>query len=55
LAAYDIGLRVRLPISQHELGFSAAYGAQQFDIDDGATDPDPASPFVPPAGQVSRA
>jgi hypothetical protein len=41
LSAYDIGLRVRLPISQHELGFSAAYGQQQFDIDDGVTDPDP--------------
>ena len=41
LSAYDIGLRVRLPINQHELGFSAAYGQQQFDIDDGVTDPDP--------------
>ncbi len=42
LTAYDVGLRVRLPINEHELGFSAGYGAQQFEIDDGGTDSDPA-------------
>ncbi len=42
LTAYDLGLRVRLPISGHELGFSAAFGAHSFEIDDGATGADPA-------------
>jgi hypothetical protein len=42
LTAYDVGLRVRLPVADHELGFSAAYGAQQFEIDDGGTESDPA-------------
>jgi len=41
LTSYDVGLRVRLPIAQHELGFSAAYGGQQFVIDDGGTESDP--------------
>jgi hypothetical protein len=41
LTAYDVGLRVRLPISQNELGFSAAYGNHTFEIDDEATDADP--------------
>jgi hypothetical protein len=41
LTAYDIGVRVRLPISDHQLGFSAAYGAHQFEIDDGGTESDP--------------
>ena len=43
LTAYDVGLRVRLPISDNELGFSAAYGAHTFEIDDGGTDADPAA------------
>jgi hypothetical protein len=42
LTAYDIGLRVRLPIAQNELGFSAAYGQQRFEIDDGGTEANPA-------------
>lgn len=42
LTAYDVGLRVRLPISQNELGFSAAYGNHTFEIDDGGTEADPA-------------
>jgi hypothetical protein len=41
LTAYDIGVRVRLPIAEHQLGFSAAYGAHQFEIDDGSTESDP--------------
>jgi hypothetical protein len=41
LTAYDVGVRVRLPISRNELGFSAAYGAHQFEIDDGGTVADP--------------
>jgi hypothetical protein len=41
LTAYDVGLRVRLPISENELGFSAAYGNHTFEIDDGATLADP--------------
>jgi hypothetical protein len=41
LTAYDVGLRVRLPIGNNELGFGAAYGAQTFEIDDGATGADP--------------
>jgi hypothetical protein len=41
LTAYDVGLRVRLPISENELGFSAAYGAHTFEIDDGGTVADP--------------
>ncbi len=41
LTAYDLGLRVRLPISDHELGFSAAYGQHTFEIDDGGTESDP--------------
>ena len=41
LTSYDVGVRVRLPIATHELGFSAAYGAQQFEIDDGGTESDP--------------
>src|SRR5688572_23595333 len=41
LTAYDVGLRVRLPISDNELGFTAAYGAHTFEIDDGGTDADP--------------
>ena len=41
LTAYDVGLRVRLPISQNELGFSAVYGQQAFLIDDGGTESDP--------------
>jgi hypothetical protein len=41
LTAYDVGLRVRLPISDNELGFSAAYGAHTFEIDDGGTTADP--------------
>jgi len=41
LTAYDVGLRVRLPISENELGFSAAYGAHTFEIDDGGTGADP--------------
>jgi hypothetical protein len=41
LQSYDLGLRVRLPISDHELGFSAAYGAHQFEIADDGTDSDP--------------
>src|SRR5688572_18646661 len=44
LTAYDVGLRVRLPISKNELGFSAAYGSQLFEIDDGATAADPDFP-----------
>jgi hypothetical protein len=39
LTAYDIGVRVRLPVSDHELGFSAAYGQHGFEIDDGDIDP----------------
>jgi hypothetical protein len=46
LTSYDVGLRVRLPISDHELGFSAAYGAHQFEIDDGGTESDPDAPPV---------
>jgi hypothetical protein len=42
LTAYDVGLRVRLPISENELGFSAAYGKHTFEIDDGGTEADPA-------------
>jgi len=42
LTAYDVGLRVRLPISQNELGFSAAYGNHTFEIDDGGSFADPA-------------
>ena len=38
LTAYDVGLRVRLPISKNELGFSAVYGQQAFLIDDGGTE-----------------
>jgi hypothetical protein len=41
LTAYDVGLRVRLPIAENELGFSAAYGQQNFEIDDGGTAADP--------------
>jgi hypothetical protein len=41
LSAYDIGARVRLPIGEHQLGFSAAYGQQQFEIADGGTESDP--------------
>jgi hypothetical protein len=41
LTAYDLGVRVRLPIGDHQLGFSAAYGAHQFEIDDGGTESDP--------------
>jgi hypothetical protein len=41
LTSYDVGVRVRLPIAAHELGFSASYGAQQFEIDDGGTESDP--------------
>src|SRR4051812_44042317 len=41
LTAYDVGLRVRLPISQNELGFTAAYGNQSFEIDDGCSGADP--------------
>jgi hypothetical protein len=41
LTAYDVGLRVRLPISKHELGFSGLYGQQAFLIDDGGTESDP--------------
>lgn len=44
LTAYDVGLRVRLPISKNELGFSAAYGNHTFEIDDGGTVPDPNDP-----------
>jgi hypothetical protein len=51
LTAYDIGLRVRLPISDHQLGFSAAYGAHLFEIDDGGTESDPA---VVGAGEVAK-
>jgi hypothetical protein len=47
LTAYDIGLRVRLPISSNELGFSAAYGTHTFEIDDEGTDADPADPGEP--------
>lgn len=39
LTAYDVGLRVRLPVASHELGFSAAYGQHLFEIDDGGIDP----------------
>jgi hypothetical protein len=42
LTAYDVGLRVRLPIASNELGFSAAFGQQAFQIDDGGTAADPA-------------
>lgn len=48
LTAYDIGVRVRLPIADHQLGFTAAYGQQQFQISDGGTDPDPNSPTTKP-------
>jgi hypothetical protein len=41
LTSYDIGLRVRLPVSSHELGFSGAYGGHQFEIDDNGTDSNP--------------
>jgi hypothetical protein len=41
LTAYDVGVRVRLPISDNELGFTAAYGAHTFEIDDGGIDADP--------------
>ncbi|MEY4549713.1 MAG: hypothetical protein RL685_5908 [Pseudomonadota bacterium] len=41
LTSYDIGLRVRLPVSTHELGFSAAYGGHQFEIDDNGTESNP--------------
>ena len=34
LTAYDVGLRVRLPVEEHQLGFSAAYGQHLFEIDD---------------------
>src|SRR5688572_28160606 len=34
LTAYDLGLRVRLPVEEHQLGFSAAYGQHLFEIDD---------------------
>lgn len=44
LTAYDVGLRVRLPIATNELGFSAAYGNHTFEIDDGGTVPDPTDP-----------
>jgi hypothetical protein len=44
LTSYDLGLRVRLPIGDHELGFGAAYGAHQFEIDDNGTDADPSDP-----------
>jgi hypothetical protein len=46
LTSYDVGLRVRLPIAAHELGLSAAYGAHQFEIDDGGTESDPDAPPV---------
>jgi len=39
LTAYDIGVRVRLPIADHQLGFTAAYGQQQFQINDAGNDP----------------
>lgn len=42
LTAYDVGVRVRLPIGSHQLGFSGAYGSHLFEIDDGATESDPA-------------
>ncbi|HWO10164.1 MAG TPA: hypothetical protein VNN80_11810 [Polyangiaceae bacterium] len=48
LTAYDVGLRVRLPISQHELGFSGVYGQQAFLIDDGGTESDPTVPGADP-------
>jgi hypothetical protein len=32
LTAYDLGLRVRLPIAAHELGFSATYGTHLFEV-----------------------
>ena len=41
LTAYDVGLRVRLPIKEHQLGFSGAYGQHTFEIDDGGTESDP--------------
>lgn len=41
LTAYDVGVRVRLPIGSHQLGFSGAYGSHLFEIDDGATESDP--------------
>lgn len=39
LTAYDLGLRVRLPIAAHELGFSATYGTHLFEIEDGENGP----------------
>jgi len=39
VTAYDLGLRVRLPIAAHELGFSATYGTHLFEIEDGENGP----------------
>jgi len=47
LSAYDIGLRIRLPIAEHQLGFSATYGQQKFAIDDNASEPDPLQVTAP--------
>jgi hypothetical protein len=41
LTAWDLGARVRLPISMHELGFSVTYGSQLFEIDGGPGGPGP--------------
>jgi hypothetical protein len=50
LTAWDLGARVRLPISMHELGFSVTYGTQLFEIDDG--DVGPGGPTANPVPDV---
>jgi hypothetical protein len=48
LTAYDVGLRVRLPVEAHQLGFSATYGQHLFEIDDAGFEPGgPDSNLVP--------
>ena len=42
---YEIGLKLRIPISDHEIGLSTAYGAQVFAVN--LPDPTPTAPTVP--------
>jgi hypothetical protein len=43
LTAYDLGLRLRLPVAMHELGFSATYGTQLFEVAANGDTPVPAA------------
>ncbi len=42
MSEWYAGLRYRLPIERHELGFQGTYGKHKFDVED-----DPAAPLVP--------